>query len=124
MSPKIWNHSVWIPITNPKTLKEEFDRILTLATFNVLHFTEHHFEPEGWTALWLLGESHLAIHTFPEHCTSYVELSSCMMDKYVVFLEWLEKLPENLEKGPMVNLNLPLDYRERLRLLQGDWKPK
>lgn len=66
--------------------------MLARATFNVLNFTEYHFEPEGWTALWLLGESHLAIHTFPEHGTSYLELSSCMMDKYIWFLEDLERL--------------------------------
>lgn len=91
MSPKIWNHSEWIPLTNPATLKTDLDIMLERATFNVLNFSEYHFEPHGWTALWLLGESHLAIHTFPEHGTSYLELSSCMMDKYVTFIENLER---------------------------------
>ncbi|WP_211224984.1 S-adenosylmethionine decarboxylase [Spirosoma spitsbergense] len=77
-------------MTNPALLKTELDRILRYATFNVLNYSEHYFEPEGWTALWLLGESHLAVHTFPEHGTSYLELSSCMRDKYVIFLELLE----------------------------------
>ncbi|MBO0947542.1 S-adenosylmethionine decarboxylase family protein [Fibrella forsythiae] len=96
MSPKIWNHSEWIPLTNPTTLKTKLDAILLRATFNVLNFSEYHFEPFGWTALWLLGESHLAIHTFPEHGKSYLELSSCMRDKYVVFLEELEGLLESV----------------------------
>lgn len=66
--------------------------MLRRATFNVLNFSEYHFQPAGWTALWLLGESHLAVHTFPEHGTSYLELSSCMLDKYVVFIEDLNQL--------------------------------
>ena len=66
--------------------------MLAASTFNVLNYSEFHFQPEGWTALWLLGESHLAIHTFPDHGTSYLELSSCMRDKFVLFLEELEQL--------------------------------
>lgn len=58
----------------------------------MLRVIEHHFEPQGYTALWLLGESHLAVHTFPEHGISYLELSSCMMDKYVLFLAEVERL--------------------------------
>lgn len=66
--------------------------MLSRSTFNVLNYSDHYFEPQGWTALWLLGESHLAIHTFPEHGTSYLELSSCMRDKFILFLEELERL--------------------------------
>lgn len=77
-------------MTNPALMKPLFDEMLEQSTFNVLNYSEHHFEPQGWTALWLLGESHLAIHTFPEHKKSYIELSSCMMDKYVLFIERLQ----------------------------------
>jgi S-adenosylmethionine/arginine decarboxylase-like enzyme len=36
-----------------------------LAT--VLALTVHRFEPQGVTAIALLAESHLSIHTWPEH---------------------------------------------------------
>ncbi len=78
-------------MTNPALMKPLFDEMLAQSTFNVLNYSEHHFEPCGWTALWLLGESHFAVHTFPEHRKSYIELSSCMMDKYVLFLERLQQ---------------------------------
>ena len=42
-------------------------------------------EPEGYTALWLLGESHFAIHTFPEEQKTYIELSSCNLEYYEFF---------------------------------------
>lgn len=60
------------------------------AGFNVLGFIEHKFEPQGYTVLFLLGESHFAVHTFPEHGKMYVELSSCNKAKYKEFLKQLK----------------------------------
>lgn len=61
------------------------------SKLNVLDFTEHYFTPQGYTALWLLSESHLAVHTFPEEQKSYIELSSCNGGKSKVFLEKLNQ---------------------------------
>ena len=53
----------------------------------MLDVLEHHFEPQGYTALYLLAESHFAVHTFPEFGRTYYELSSCNMEYYVRFIE-------------------------------------
>ncbi len=37
----------------------------------------HKFEPKGITILYLLCESHLAIHTWPEYKTIHIDLLSC-----------------------------------------------
>ena len=87
MKAKIFNYSKWIKETNPAQLKEKFDKLLKDSEFNVLNFQEHHFEPEGWTGLWLLAESHFAIHTFPEEGKSYIELSSCNETKHIYFMK-------------------------------------
>lgn len=63
-----------------------FDKILRRSGFNVLNVSEHHFQPQGYTALWLLCESHFAVHTFPEFGRSYIELSSCNLEYYQNFL--------------------------------------
>ncbi|MDO7846470.1 S-adenosylmethionine decarboxylase [Hymenobacter sp. M29] len=111
MTPKIWNHSLWIPQASPSKLRPLFDALLAGATFSVLNFTEYHFRPYGWTALWLLGESHLAIHTFPDYGTAYVELSSCMLDKYVHFVtaleQWVSAQPPAEPLLPCVTLPAP-----------------
>ena len=65
MEARIWNDSTWIKETEPAVLKRTFDEILKTAGFNVLQYVCHYFEPQGFTALWLLGESHSAVHTFP-----------------------------------------------------------
>ena len=86
MEAKIYNLSGWIKETNPNKLKNNYSDLLGLSGFEILNFQEHYFEPHGYTALWLLGESHLAIHTFPEEQKSYVELSSCNEDYYLYFV--------------------------------------
>lgn len=85
MKAKIWNLRGWVNHSDTKYLKHEFNEILSQATFKVLNFSEHEFLPYGYTALWLLSESHFAIHTFPEHGISYIELSSCNAIKHEIF---------------------------------------
>ncbi len=87
MKAKIWNDKRWINETNPEILRNKFSDLLYDSKFSVLNFQEHYFEPEGYTALWLLGESHLAIHTFPEENKTYIELSSCNELKHIYFIE-------------------------------------
>ena len=87
MQAKIWNNSAWIQETNPTEIRKKYDALLKQAGFNILCFTDHHFTPQGYTALWLLTESHFAVHTFPEFGRSYIELSSCNLDFYQEFLK-------------------------------------
>lgn len=87
MKAKIYNYSTWINETEPQKLRNKFSDLLYESKFDVLNFTEHYFEPEGYTALWLLGESHFAIHTFPEENQTYIELSSCNEEKHIYFIE-------------------------------------
>lgn len=91
MPAKVWEHSVWLNETNPAALKKVLGGMLTDAGFGVLNFTEHHFQPQGYTALWLLCESHLAVHTFPEHGRTYLQISSCMLPYFQEFLILLDK---------------------------------
>lgn len=92
MEARIWNDSTWIRITDPEAVKAALGGVLNSCGFSVLNFMEHHFEPQGYTAIWLLGESHLAVHTFPEHGKSYVELSSCNRHKHCKYLLLLDCL--------------------------------
>ena len=81
----IFNHQHWVDTTDPEQLKESYKSYLKKSGFTILQFNEHHFEQQGYTCFWLLAESHLAIHTFPENNKSYIELSSCNEEKMEVF---------------------------------------
>ena len=86
MKAQMWNKKAWIKLTDPTKLKNQFSELLSLSGFDILNFQEHYFTPIGWTGLWLLGESHFAIHTFPENNKSYIELSSCNEDYFLYFV--------------------------------------
>jgi S-adenosylmethionine/arginine decarboxylase-like enzyme len=88
----IANFSTYVAETDPGKLRAACDQLLEDCDYQVLNFTEHFFTPQGYTALWLLGESHLAIHTFPENGTTYLELSSCNAAKNEKFKKLLEDM--------------------------------
>ena len=87
MQARIWNNSTWVSETDPAELKELFDVLLRACGFKVLNYTEHHFQPQGFTALWLLAEIHFALHTFPEFGRTYIELSSCNPEYFEQYIE-------------------------------------
>ena len=91
LKAQIWNKSWWISETDPESLKTIYRDRLNKAHFDIIDEIEHYFEPQGYTKLFLLAESHLAIHTFPEDWKTYIELSSCVKRQFDNFLT-LEKL--------------------------------
>jgi len=48
-----------------------------LANSTVLNLISNKFEPQGVTAIALLAESHLSIHTWPESYYSAVDIFTC-----------------------------------------------
>lgn len=90
MEAIIWNYKNWISETDPAVLTRVFDNMIKDAGFTVLEVTEHYFKPQGYTKLYLLCESHFAIHTFPEANKTYIELSSCnkvMQENFVKLMD-------------------------------------
>ncbi len=78
MQAKIYNKRWWISSCDSEQIKHAIEHNLIVSGFSVLGFIDHQFQPHGYTSLWLLGESHCAVHTFPEEEKSYIELSSCI----------------------------------------------
>ena len=85
LSPQIFNLKGWINLVDEEHLKEIFDKVLTQSGLTSLKYTSHQFPVNGFTALWLLAESHLALHTFTESGWCYIELSSCNKEKTEAF---------------------------------------
>lgn len=96
MKAQMFNYQNWVEETDPFELRKKYDEQLKESGFGVLSFIEYNFEPHGYTALWLLSESHFAIHTFPEEEKSYIELSSCIEKQYLKFIELEGELVEQL----------------------------
>jgi S-adenosylmethionine decarboxylase len=89
MKAQIYNYSGWVNDTEPKKLYNDYREKLINSGFGIEDVIEKHFNPYGYTALFLLSESHFAIHTFPEENQSYIELSSCVKKPFDNFVKML-----------------------------------
>jgi S-adenosylmethionine decarboxylase len=54
------------------------DEVVSVARLTKFGEISHQFEPSGVTGVVLLGESHLSIHTWPEHESAAVDIFSCV----------------------------------------------
>jgi len=48
-----------------------------VANMTVLGEEEHKFEPQGFTGMLLLAESHISIHTYPERGYAAIDVFTC-----------------------------------------------
>jgi S-adenosylmethionine decarboxylase proenzyme len=71
---EIKNH---ILIHDLDKIKNLLDQICEKYDFCILNKSEHVFNPEGLTILYLLSESHLSVHTFPERKYIAIDLYTC-----------------------------------------------
>jgi len=58
-------------------LRCTIDRAAKVAKATVLNLISNKFEPQGVTAIALLAESHISIHTWPESNYSAVDIFTC-----------------------------------------------
>lgn len=71
---------------NPQTMRSHslirdiLYQAAQVAKLTVVGCMDHRFEPFGYSAVLILEESHLSIHTWPEHNYASVDLYSCNLD--------------------------------------------
>lgn len=78
----IINHFVSLVSTKPfSQLLEEVEviaeSVITDLDLTVVKKTSHTFSPQGITLIYILSESHLAIHTWPESGILHLDLITC-----------------------------------------------
>ena len=88
----------WIKYEDEKILKNRIEKDLIESGFTVIKMCEHFFEVQGYTGIWLLSESHLAIHSFPEEDKIYIELSSCVDKPFFKMKQKLEEYQKNIKE--------------------------
>lgn len=86
MRAQMFNYHGWCKECDPDALKEHFSAVLISCGFKICGEQHKFFEPQGYTGIFLLSESHFAIHTFPEEEKTYIELSSCVERQYRNFV--------------------------------------
>lgn len=87
-----------------------FDSICKKHDFTVLGKIEHEFEPQGLSLIYMLSESHVSVHTFPEKCYLAMDIYTCRnysddslyMEIYRELVEWFncdEGIPTIVSRG-------------------------
>ena len=90
-----------------------------LANAKVLNLISNKFEPQGVTAIALLSESHLSIHTWPESSYSAVDIFTCGQNmKPNLSCKYLIKALMAKEHFlRVINRNPPLKLHQQLKII-------
>ena len=62
---------------SPEFYEKVIYKIAKAAKVEILNVSSHKFEPHGVTAIALLAESHISIHTWPEKGTAVCDVFTC-----------------------------------------------
>ncbi len=57
-----------------------FRELVTACDLHVVNQCGHQFEPHGYTYVFLLSESHMSVHTYPEYRSFYLDIFCCNPD--------------------------------------------
>ena len=60
-----------------ESVKPILDIVVKDCNLNVVNEAGHQFEPFGVTYVYVLSESHLSIHTYPENAEAYMDIFCC-----------------------------------------------
>lgn len=85
MKAQSYNFETWVKSTDPEELKT-IKGLLISAGFGIVGMTEHYYKPYGYSCVYLISESHLSIHTFPEEGCTNIQLSSCVKKPFNKFI--------------------------------------
>ncbi len=64
-------------LDDPQRLEQGLLEAAAAAKVTVLGTVKHHFTPHGASVVVLVAESHLSIHTWPEHGYAAADLLTC-----------------------------------------------
>ncbi|MBS7658228.1 MAG: adenosylmethionine decarboxylase [Candidatus Bathyarchaeia archaeon] len=67
-------------ISKVEIVKEILDRVISKSGLNCVSSSFHQFKPYGVSAIYLLSESHLSVHTWPEYEYIALDIFTCGAD--------------------------------------------
>ena len=65
------------PLDDADLFAKLLDEAVAAGGLTLLHRHVHRFEPQGVTAAAVLSESHIALHSWPEHGLLFVDIATC-----------------------------------------------
>ena len=109
-------------LNNMKGLTQVLQQICRKYHFEILNVITHSFSPQGCTLLFLLSESHISLHTFPERRHISFDIYTCRQyetnKEYNEICQWLiETLEASKDsKYHIMDRNFVSDIEEDLEI--------
>ena len=100
-------------------LRCTLNRAAKLAKATVLNLISNKFEPQGVTAIALLAESHISIHTWPESNYSAVDIFTCGQNMLPEFASQylIDALNAEEHSLRVIERNPPVKVLEQIRTI-------
>jgi S-adenosylmethionine decarboxylase len=98
--------------TNPEILNDDkkLVKIMEEASIEggmtVITSSSHKFTPHGATAIVMLSESHVSIHTWPEFNYAAIDIYTCGKNPEKVYEELMNRLPVKKSKVKIIERGL------------------
>jgi S-adenosylmethionine decarboxylase len=93
-------------LNNKSAINEILNDICKTYDYSILEKVEHEFSPHGLTILYLLSESHISIHTFPERNYFALDIYTCREyennDTYLEIYDYLVKTFDAKKEEPVI----------------------
>ena len=98
-------------------LRCSLNRAAKLAKATVLNLISNKFEPQGVTAIVLLAESHISIHTWPESNYSAIDIFTCgqNMEPELASQYLIDALKAEEHSLRVISRNPPLEVLMQMR---------
>ena len=81
-------------LNDPERIQKILERGVVRANATSISWHLGRFEPQGCTVLGLLGESHVSVHTYPEHSSLFLDAFTCGLTcrPELILTEMLEQI--------------------------------
>jgi len=124
-----FNNVTAVDLNNFEALDKLLRGVLAYTHVSILQEAHKQFEPQGVTILYLLAESHLSIHTWPEHKCCAIDFFHCgnksqtnlkiAEEKLCDFLGWENCTSTLLLKRGQVSSYLTNDFLDKTEILRN-----
>lgn len=93
-------------LNNEKKLVEIMETASRKGGMTVISSSSHKFNPHGVTAMVMLSESHVSIHTWPEFNYAAIDIYTCGKNPERVYEELMNRLPVKKSKVKIIERGL------------------
>ena len=76
-------------LENINSIEFMLDSLCSKHDFHILGKMTHQFEPPGISIVYMLSESHISVHTFPEKGTAAFDIYTCGIADSKLGAQWI-----------------------------------